>query len=117
MLTVAIVFFALAAVAGLAMAVFHLRGQTPPKPVLAALHGVFAAAGLVVLLLAVLELGTGGGAAIALGIFLLAALGGFALLSLHLRRRALPTGLVLGHGLIAVVAFVVLLAAVLAVGV
>lgn len=108
----AIVLFAIAAVGGLTMAVLHFRGRTPPRPALAIVHGLFAAAGLVVLLLAVLKLGAAGGAGIALGVFLLAALGGFTLASFHLRGRALPNGLVIGHGLLAVVAFVILLAAV-----
>lgn len=112
MFMTAIVLFAVAAVGGLTMAVLHFRGRTPPSPVLAALHGVLAASGLVVLLLAVVKAATGGAAGISLGLFVLAALGGFALLSFHLRGRALPNGLVVGHGLLAVAAFVVLLSAV-----
>lgn len=112
MFMTAIVLFAVAAAGGLTMAVLHFRGRTPPPPVLAGLHGVLAASGLVVLLLAVMKAGTGGASGIALGLFLLAALGGFALLSFHLRGKALPNGLVVGHGLLAVTGFVVLLAAV-----
>jgi len=111
MLINALILFAVAAVGGLTMAIMHFRGSTPPRPLLAAAHGVFAAAGLVVLLLAVMKIGTGGGAGIALGLFVLAALGGFTLLSFHLRGRALPNALVAAHGLLAVAAFVVLLAA------
>lgn len=109
---VALLLFAIAAVAGLAMAVMHFRGVTPPKSVLAALHGVFAASGLVVLALAVIQIGAGGAAATALILFLLAAVGGFALLGFHLSGRALPGGLVVGHGLLAVVGFLTLLSAV-----
>ena len=112
MLNIAVVLFAIAAVGGLAMAVMHFRGQTPPKPALAAIHGLFAASGLVVLLLAVLPLGAHGGQGIALGLFLLAAIGGFGLLSFHLRKRALPIALLVAHALLAVVAFVVLVWAV-----
>jgi hypothetical protein len=112
MFQIAIILFALAAVAGLSMAVMHFRGQTPPRPMLAAVHGIFAASGLAVLLIAIIQAATGGMPAIAFCLFLLAALGGFALLSYHLRRRALPNGLVIGHALIAVTAFVMLLAAV-----
>lgn len=115
MLMTAIVLFAIAAVGGLSMAVLHFRGKTPPPTLLAAVHGLLAASGLVVLLLAVLKIGMSGTPAIALGLFLLAALGGFALLSFHLRGRALPNGLVAGHGLLAVAAFLVLLTAVIAV--
>ena len=112
MMNSAIALFALAAVAGLSMALGHFRDRTPPKLLIAALHGVFAASGLLVLLLAVVQASTGGPAAIALGLFLLAALGGFTLLSFHLRGRPLPNVLVAGHGLLAVSAFIVLLAAV-----
>lgn len=113
MLTLATVLFAVAALGGLLMASGHFRGHTPPKPALAALHGVFAAAGLVVLLLAVINIGTGGAPTIALVLFALAALGGFFLLSFHLRGRPLPGGLIGAHGLLAVVAFLVLLGALL----
>ena len=77
MFKIAIVLFAVAAVAGLAMAVAHFRGQTPPKLALALLHGLFAASGLVVLLLGLIRIGAGGTPAYALGLFLVAALGGF----------------------------------------
>ena len=106
-----IILFAVAAVAGLTMAVMHFKKATPPRPVLAVLHGLFAASGLVVLLLAVIKVGMQGAPAIALGLLVLAALGGFGLLSFHLRGRALPSGMVVGHALLAVAGFVTLLAA------
>jgi hypothetical protein len=71
MYRLSILLFVVAALAGVAMAVMHFRGKTPPRP----------------------------------------ALGGFALLSFHLRCRALPSGLVVEHGLLAVAGFVVLVAA------
>jgi hypothetical protein len=113
MFTAAIILFAIAALGGITLAFMHFRGRTPPPLALAILHGLVAASGLVVLLLAVLKIGIGGAPTVALAFFLLAALGGFALLSFHLRGRALPNGLVAGHGLLAVTGFVVLLAAVL----
>jgi hypothetical protein len=93
------------------MAVMHFKNASPPRPVLAVLHGLFAASGLVVLLLAVIKVGMQGAPAIALGLLVVAALGGFGLLSFHLRGRALPSGLVVGHALLAVAGFVTLLAA------
>lgn len=116
MMTYAVALFAAAAVAGLSMAIGHFRGRTPPAPLVAALHGVFAASGLLVLLLAVVRAGTVGAGRTALGLFLLAALGGFALLSFHLRGRKLPNVLVAGHALLAVCAFVILCVAVFAAG-
>lgn len=106
---VAIVLFALAAVAGLSMAIMHFKGQSPPRAVLAVFHGLFAASGLVVLIVAVLEAHASNAPVVALGLLVLAALGGFGLLSFHLRKRALPSGVVVGHALLAVTGFVVLL--------
>ena len=111
MYRLSILLFAIAAVAGLTMAIMHFRKATPPLPVLAVLHGGFAASGLIVLLLALIKVGMQGAPAIALGLLLVAALGGFGLLSFHLRGRALPSGLVVGHALLAVAGFVTLLAA------
>lgn len=111
MLTLAAILFAIAALGGLVMAIGHFRGRTPPKLAVAVAHGVFAAAGLLLLLVAVIKVGTGGAPTIALLLFLAAALGGFVLLANHLRGRPLPGGLVGGHGLLAIAAFVVLLSA------
>lgn len=90
MYRISILLFAIAALAGLTMAVMHFKKASPPRPVLAVLHGLFAASGLVILLLAVTKVGMHGAPAIALGLLVLAALGGFGLLSFHLRGRALP---------------------------
>lgn len=109
----AIILFALAALGGATMAVLHFRGRPSPPGLLAALHGILAASGLIVLLVAVLRSAGGGAPAIALGLFLLAALGGFVLLSFHLRGNRQPSALVLGHGLLAVAGFLLLLSAVL----
>lgn len=111
MFSTAIILFAVAALGGATMAVLHFRGRAAPPVALAVLHGLLAASGLVVLSLAVLRSGSGGRPAMALGLFLLAALGGFGLLSFHLRRRRLPGALVVGHGLLAVAGFLLLLAA------
>jgi hypothetical protein len=111
MVRYSILLLAVAAVAGLTMAVMHFRKASPPLPVLAVLHGGFAASGLVILLLAVIKAGMQGTSAIALGVLVAAALGGFGLLSFHVRGRALPSGLLVGHALLAVAGFVTLLAA------
>jgi glucose uptake protein GlcU len=103
--------FAVAAVAGLTMAIMHFRGTSPPKTALAVLHGLFAASGLVVLLLALIKAGFGGKPGIAFGLLVAAALGGFVLLSSHVKQQRLPSGLVVGHALLAVAGFVTLLLA------
>jgi hypothetical protein len=114
MLFVAAGLFVIAALAGATMAVMHFSGKTPPPVPLAVLHGVFAASGLVVLLLAVWP-HFSGRAVWALGLFVLAALGGFTLaLGFHLRGKPLPSGLIAAHGALAVLAFLILLMAAVA---
>ena len=103
--------FAVAAVAGLAMAIMHFRGTSPPKTALAVLHGLFAASGLIVLLLALIKAGFGGKPGIAFGLLAAAALGGFVLLSSHAQQKRLPSGLLVGHAVLAVAGFVTLLLA------
>jgi hypothetical protein len=114
MIQLSLILFAIAAVAGLTMAILHFRGQSPPRVVLAVLHGLFAASGLVVLLLALIKTGFGGKPGLAFGLLAAAALGGFGLLSWHARQQRLPSALVVGHGLLAVAGFLTLLAAELA---
>lgn len=110
-MTLAIILFAIAAVGGVVLALIRLSGKPLPPMWLALVHGAVAAAGLVALTLAVIAPGAASGARIALGIFVLAAIGGFVLFSFHLRNKALPIPLVAIHGLVAVVAFVFLLIA------
>jgi hypothetical protein len=108
MLEIAIVLFALAALLGLTLAVQHLKKNDAPIP-LALVHGLAAAVGLVLLIVAVMQMPSAGLAGVALAIFVIAALGGFVLFAMHLMKKALPRGLIFVHGLAAVVAFVVLL--------
>jgi hypothetical protein len=108
-MTVAAVLFAIAALGGITLASIRLGGRELPPMPLALGHGALAASGLVALLITVLQNRVSNLALASLGLFVLAALGGFTLFSFHLRRRALPVPLVLGHGLIAVVAFALLL--------
>jgi len=106
----AVILFALSAVGGLVLATLHFKKKALPLP-LALLHGLLGAAGLVTLLLAVLAGGAPAKASLALGLFLVAALGGFYLFSFHLRKKTLPSPVVLIHALVAVVAFAILLMA------
>jgi hypothetical protein len=111
LITVAVVLFAIAASFGATMATMHFLGRTPPPTVLVLLHAVFVVSALAVLLGAVWP-DFRGGAAWALGVFAVAALGGFTLaLGFHARGKPLPSALVLGHGGLALVAFAILLAA------
>jgi glucose uptake protein GlcU len=112
MFNLAVVLIAFGAVIGLTMAIQHFKGRTPPSPALAALHGVLVVSGVIVLLLAVREAGFGGAVTWSLVIFGIVALGGLYLLGHHQRRRPLPNGVVIIHGLGAVIAFLILLTAV-----
>jgi hypothetical protein len=108
MLTIAALLFAVAALGGITLATLHLRHKGLPMP-LALGHGLLAAAGLVVLILAVVGGSAGSMVKVSLALFVLAALGGFLLFSFHLRRKSLPTPVVLIHGLVAVIAFLLLI--------
>jgi hypothetical protein len=110
---ITILIFAVAALVGITMAVAVFQGRFPPVAS-AVIHGVLAAAGLVLLIIAVFVHGASVPARWALGFFLVAALGGFVLaLSFHARRKNLPQGFVVGHASLAVIGFLILLAAAL----
>jgi hypothetical protein len=108
-MVLAAVLLAIAAVGGAAMAFMRLSGRELPPMALALVHGLFAAAGLVALLVAVVGANVSTQFQIALGGFVVAALGGFFLFSYHLRGKALPVPVVLIHGVVAVISFVLLL--------
>ncbi len=111
MLTWAAVLFALAALGGVYMLVLRIRGRMPSLGV-ALLHGVAAAVALVLLAVVVIGGGAAGGLLTAsLLIFVLAALGGFALLATHLQGGEFPVVGTLAHGGAAVVGFILLLIA------
>lgn len=113
-MTIAAILFAVAAVGGVVMAAMRFGGRELPPMALAVVHGLFAAAGLVTLILAVLGPGASWVSMVAAAGFVIAALGGFMLFSYHLRRQALPVNYVLIHGAGAVISFVILLAAIFA---
>ncbi len=117
MLVNAVWLFAVAAIVGVYMGVLHTGGRTPPPVLAAVLHGVLAVSGAVVLLLGVMQIGLGASVhSWALGLFVLAALGGLYLVSFHFRRKPLPGGVIVIHGMVAAVAFLILLVAVFVVG-
>ncbi len=111
MLTYAVISFAIAAVGGLVLASSVLRGQLASWP-LSLLHAGLGALGLVLVLLAVLEGSVAGLIPVALLVLVVAALGGFYLASLHLRKQIAPSGVVLIHAGAAVTGFLLLCAAV-----
>jgi len=91
MLIIAAVLFAIAALGGGAMAYVHFKQDKNPPIPLAVLHGLLAATALVILILAVVQLGATTVTAWATGLFVVAALGGFFLVSYHVRGRRLPS--------------------------
>ena len=115
-MTVAAILFAIAALGGVVMALMRLSGRDYPPMALAIVHGLFAAAGLVALIVALVSAAIPTMAKIALILFLGAAIGGFVLFSYHLKKRALPISYVIGHGIVAVIAFVILIAAIMSRG-
>jgi hypothetical protein len=108
-MTTAVILFAIAALGGIVMAIMRFSGRELPPMGLAIVHGLFAAAGLVALILALVGHGYTVATIIALLGFLGAALGGFYLFSLHLKKRPLPIPYVVVHGGFAVISFIILL--------
>lgn len=85
---------------------FVLKGKETPKAVVFT-HGPLAAIGLVLLLIYVLRDGPGPWESLTL--FVLAAVGGVFMVYRDLTGRPIPKGLAVGHGLLAVAGFVLLL--------
>jgi len=112
MLRAAACLFLLTALGGLLMAGIRFMGKRNPPPWIAMLHGLLAGAGVTLLAYAVLAGTVPATATLALLLFVLAALGGLVLnLKYEWNRVLLPTPLLVGHALVAVVGFVLLLVA------
>lgn len=112
MLIIASVLFAIAALLGITIATMHCK-QKPVALPLALIHGLFAASGLVILILALSMETHPTLALVSLGLFVLAALGGFVLFILHLKEKPMPCPLIGIHGVVAVAGFLVLLKVIL----
>jgi hypothetical protein len=109
-----IVLFAIAAAGGLVMAGMRISGDRNPPAWLAMLHGLLAAAGLTLLLFAAFTTGLPSYATWGLVLLVIAALGGLYLnLGYQEKRVLLPKPIVYGHAAIAVVGFLLVLAAAL----
>ena len=108
MLIYAILALAITAIGGILLATKVLNGKLAPWP-LSIVHALLGATALVILLMVVLN-GTGAGRITAsLGLLVIAALGGFYLVSFHVRGAIAPKGAVLIHAGVAVVGFLILL--------
>ena len=111
---IAAALFVFAALAGLTMAYIAFKKKRNPPFPLVLLHGVVAATALVTLLWGVVRSDRGGTVAWALGLFFVAAFGGFFLFSYHIRDRPLPSAVIAIHGTLAITALVMLLAGIIA---
>jgi glucose uptake protein GlcU len=105
----AAILFAIAALGGIVMALIRFSGRDYPPVFLAVIHGVFAAAGIVTLLVAALAPGVALSIRVALILFVGAAIGGFALVYFHANKRPLPISYIVIHGLVAIIAFIILI--------
>jgi len=110
LLNVAAIVFAIAALGGIVLAAHVLRGKFAPWA-LSLLHAALGAAGIVLVLVTVIQ-GLPGNAALALGLFVVAALGGFFLASFHYRQQLPPAAVVVVHAVVALAGFGALLAAI-----
>jgi len=112
MLTILISVLAIAAVGGIVMALKIFSGQLAPWP-LSILHALLGATGLIILLMMVLEGGGGSQLSAALGLLVVAALGGFYLASIHMKGNVAPKNIVIIHAGVAVVGFLTVLSVLL----
>lgn len=112
MLVTAILIFLVAAIGGLIMATRIFSDRTPPVA-FAVGHGLFAATGLLLLLWMWAQGQLTGLATAGLVILVLAAIGGFFLLSFHVRGKPHPKPVVVVHASVAVIGVGALLLALL----
>ncbi|HEX6929287.1 MAG TPA: hypothetical protein VF267_08555 [Gammaproteobacteria bacterium] len=107
MLNIAIGLFLLAAVGGLIMATQVFQGRKPTVAI-AALHGPLAAIALLMVFWLWMQSGASALMSVGLGVLVIAALGGFFLLSFHVRNKPHPKPVVVLHALLAVTGVVTL---------
>jgi len=112
MINISLTLFVIAALFGLYLASRVFRGVLPPWPAVA-LHGLFAATGLLALLYIVFTASPGVALVAAAVLLVVAALGGFFMLSVHLRKQPPPKAVVVIHALAAVLGVAAILGSVL----
>jgi len=107
------VLLAIAAVGGATMAVIRFSGKPHPPAWLAMLHGFLAAAAVTLLAYTFFAIGLPTLANAALGLFVVAAIGGAVLnLNYHWKLLPLPKWLIVAHAALAAVGFLLLLGAI-----
>ena len=108
MLTYIIIVLAIAAVGGVVLATRVFAGQLAPWS-LSIVHALLGATGLVMLIMLVLESPGDSRLTAALGLLVVAALGGFYLASIHTKNNVAPRNVVIIHAVLAVAGFLTLL--------
>lgn len=106
MLSIAILFFSLAALLGLYLLSFVLQNKNTPKGI-AFIHGPLAGIGLIILI--IYAFFNTPSPIVSITLFVLAALGGIMLIYRDLTGKAIPKWMAVGHGLTAIVAFIFLI--------
>ncbi|MBS0556245.1 MAG: hypothetical protein JSR27_02395 [Proteobacteria bacterium] len=112
MLNAALIVFAIAAVGGLVLAAHVLRDRFAPWA-LSLLHALLGAAGLVLLIVLLVQGAAPQRVLAGFVLLLIAALGGFFLASFHLRKKLPPKAVVIVHASVAVIGFLTLLSVLL----
>lgn len=109
MLVLSIICFVAAALSGVFLGAVRFKKDANPPMGAALVHGVLAAAGLVLVWEHAIGHAFPGVMTLSAALFLVAALGGFLLFFLHLKDRLIPAGVVMVHAVAAVAGFVLLL--------
>lgn len=104
MLITLIIIFVITALLGIYLLSYVLPDKTTPKGI-AMLHGTMGAMGIIVLLIGCFYYPS---LIYSLIIFILAALGGTVLFTLDILGKKIPKFLAIGHGLIAISGFIIL---------
>lgn len=112
MLTFLILVLAIAAVGGVFLATKIFSGQLAPWPI-SIVHALLGATGLIMLIVVILEGSSDGRLTAALGLLVIAALGGFYLASIHARSQVSSKNIVIIHAGVAVAGFLTLLSVLL----
>ena len=106
MMRVAVALLAIGAVGGMVMTFVRFARKVNPPAWLSMVHGFLAAAALTLVLFAAFTVGVPSSAKVALGLLIVAALGGVVLnLGYQWKNRLLPATIVAGHALLAVAGF------------
>ena len=108
MLTYILIVLAIGAIGGVVLALRVFAGQLPPWSISIA-HALLGATGIVMLIMQVMEGSQDARITAALGLLVVAALGGFYLASIHKKGNVPPRNIVIIHAGLAVAGFLTLL--------